>query len=87
MHGFQDADYSNDQQLALIHHCPKCAVPRVMSLEAIRPAMFGNKAIIGYRCETCATRRVDVVSSHAVGQGGGLFYRRLTARHNRSAVL
>jgi C4-type Zn-finger protein len=89
MHGTHDADFSDDQRLALIHYCPNCEVPRVMSLEAIRPAMFGKRAIIGYRCETCATRRVDVVSYHALGpaEAGGSFHRRLTDGHNPAQAL
>jgi hypothetical protein len=88
MPGSHDADVSDDQGLALIHYCPKCEVRKVMSLETIRPAMFGHRAIIGYRCDTCATRRVDVVASHALGDAvGGVFYRRLSDRHNLAKAL
>jgi hypothetical protein len=89
MHGLRDADFSDEQGLALVHNCPNCDLPRVMSLEAIRPAMFGHGAIIGYRCAACGTRRIDVVSSHAVGHsdGASLFHRRFTDRHNPAAAL
>jgi hypothetical protein len=89
MRGTHDADFSDDQGLALIHYCPNCVVPRVMNLESIRPAMFGNRAIIGYRCETCASRRIDVVPSHAQGhaEGEGLLFRRSTDRHNTAGAL
>lgn len=87
MPGSHDADVSDDQGLALIHYCPNCEVPKVMSLETIRPAMFGNRAIIGYRCDTCATRRVDVVAAHAVDAAPGVFHRRLTDRPNPAGAL
>jgi hypothetical protein len=88
MSGTHDADFSDDQRLALIHYCPKCVVPKVMNLEVIRPAIFGNGAIIGYRCETCASRRIDVVPSHAQGHAEGEegVLRRSTDRRTTAAA-
>uniref|UniRef100_Q07MR3 Uncharacterized protein n=1 Tax=Rhodopseudomonas palustris (strain BisA53) TaxID=316055 RepID=Q07MR3_RHOP5 len=87
MPGSHDADFSEDQGLALIHYCPKCEDRKVMSLETIRPAMFGKRAIIGYRCDTCATRRVDVVAPHALGDAAERVVHRLSDRHDLAKAL
>lgn len=60
-HDLSPSRATDCSRFASLFHCPKCKKPRIMSIKAIRRAVFRGEDLITYECIACGTEKTEIL--------------------------